>query len=126
VAIAHLRATIVGGATSAVAAAAYRHRATMFDASDDRVVSYAHKDDLAHEEIAIPDGAPQWVRDMLAGKTVAEGSEVLWTKVTDIETEADAQFARELEISLPKELERAEQILLSIGVEFSPRTGAQF
>jgi hypothetical protein len=59
VAIAHLRATVVGAGTSAVAAAAYRHRATMFDASEDCVVSYAHKKDApAHEEQRFGGGDP--------------------------------------------------------------------
>jgi Ti-type conjugative transfer relaxase TraA len=113
VAIAHLRATVVGAGTSAVAAAAYRHRATMYDASEDLVVSYAHKNgDLAHEEIALPTDAPQWVRDLLADRSVAKGSEALWTAVMIAETHIKAQFAQELEMSLPVELDHYEHLEL--------------
>ena len=51
-ALAHLRATVIGASRSPVASAAYRHRATMMDLSVGIVVSYAHNTDLAHEDRA--------------------------------------------------------------------------
>jgi ATP-dependent exoDNAse (exonuclease V) alpha subunit len=113
VAIAYLNASMISGGQSPVASAAYRHRASMMDASDERVVSYAHKKaDLAHEEIAIPADAPAWVLAMLDGKSVAKSSEALWNAVVDAETRVDAQFSRDIMVALPNELTREQNIAL--------------
>lgn len=112
VAIAHLRASIVGAARSPVAAAAYRHRAAMFDTLEDRAWSYKALKDLAHEEIALPEDAPRWIRALVEGKSIANASEALWTAVAEGEKRVDAQFARDLEMALPLELSKAEQIAL--------------
>jgi Ti-type conjugative transfer relaxase TraA len=113
VAIAHLNATMIGGGQSPVASAAYRHRASMMDASDERVVSYAHKQaDLAHEEIAVPADAPAWVVAMFEGKSVARSSEALWNAVVDAETRTDAQFSRDIMVALPNELTPEQNIAL--------------
>ena len=112
VAIAHLRASIVGAARSPVAAAAYRPRAAMFDTLEDRAWSYKAVKDLAHEEIALPEDAPGWIKALVEGKNIAAASEALWTAVAEGEKRVDAQFARDLEMALPRELTKAEQIAL--------------
>jgi Ti-type conjugative transfer relaxase TraA len=68
--------------------------------------------ELRHEELALPDQIPAWLRSAIEGKTVAEASEALWNAVDAFETRADAQLARELIIALPEELTRAENIPL--------------
>jgi len=69
-------------------------------------------DDLVHEELALPEDVPGWLRLAIDGKTAAGASEVLWNAVDAFETRVDAQLARELIIALPEELTRAENIAL--------------
>ena len=84
----------------------------MWDGAADATVSFTHKTDLAHEEIAVPVDAPAWLRAMIEGRTIAQASEALRNTVVDRERHPQAQFARELEMSLPKELDREQQIAL--------------
>ncbi|MGG6899013.1 Ti-type conjugative transfer relaxase TraA, partial [Rhizobium sp. BR 315] len=114
-AIMFVRAQVIsrGAGRSVVSAAAYRHRARMMD--DQSGTSFSYRGgaaELKHEELALPDQAPAWLRTAIDGKTVAAGSEALWNAVDAFETRADAQLARELIIALPEELTRAENIAL--------------
>ena len=68
--------------------------------------------ELKHEELALPDEIPAWLRRAIAAKSVAAASEALWNAVDAFETRVDAQLARELIIALPEELTRAENIAL--------------
>ncbi|WP_439632431.1 Ti-type conjugative transfer relaxase TraA, partial [Shinella sp.] len=68
--------------------------------------------ELKHEELALPDQVPAWLRIAIEGKSVAGASEALWNAVEAFETRADAQLARELIIALPEELTRGENIAL--------------
>ncbi len=114
-AIMFVRAQVInrGAGRSIVSAAAYRHRARMMD--DQAGTSFSYRRgaaELKHEELALPDQVPAWLRTAIDGKTVAAASEVLWNAVDAFETRADAQLARELIIALPEELTRAENIAL--------------
>lgn len=62
------------------------------------------KPDVIHTEIIAPDGvsAPAWVFDRQA----------LWNTVERAEKRVDAQFAREVEITLPRELDRGQAVAL--------------
>lgn len=95
------RAARPGGATrrSVVAAAAYRSGERLFDASQGRWFEF-DKPDVVHTEILAPDGAPAWVFDR----------QTLWNQVERSEKRVDAQLMREVEISLPVELPRDDQI----------------
>ncbi|MGO7093807.1 MobA/MobL family protein, partial [Rhizobium leguminosarum] len=68
--------------------------------------------ELVHEELALPDQIPAWLRSAISGQSVAKASEALWNAVDAFEKRADAQLARELIIALPEELTRAENIAL--------------
>ncbi len=114
-AIMFVRAQVIGrgAGRSIVSAAAYRHRARMMD--DQAGTSFSYRGgarELVHEELALPNQIPAWLKTAVEGKTVAAASEALWNAVDAFETRADAQLARELIIALPEELTRAENIAL--------------
>ncbi|WP_273793787.1 Ti-type conjugative transfer relaxase TraA [Brucella anthropi] len=114
-AIMFVRAQVIsrGAGRSIVSAAAYRHRARMMDEQAGTSFSYrGGAGELRHEELALPNQIPAWLRSAIEGKTVAEASEALWNAVDAFEIRADAQLARELIIALPEELTRAENIAL--------------
>ncbi len=119
VAIMFVRAQVIGrgAGRSIVAAAAYRHRARMMDEQAGTSFSYrAGASELVHEELALPEQIPAWLRTRIDGRSVAGASEVFWNAVDAFEKRADAQLARELIIALPEELTRTENIAL--GREF--------
>jgi Ti-type conjugative transfer relaxase TraA len=110
-----VRAQVIsrGGGRSIVSAAAYRHRARMVDEQAGTSFSYSGgAAELKHEELALPDQIPAWLRTAIDGKSVAAASEALWNAVDAFETRADAQLARELIVALPEELTRSENITL--------------
>ena len=59
-------------------------------------------DGIAHAEILLPQNAPQEFSNR----------SVLWNNVEKIEKSKNSQLAREIEIALPKELDREKQINL--------------
>lgn len=114
-AIGYARFTFVGSRSggSAVAAAAYRHRAAMTDRRLNKPVSFTHKArDLDHEEISLPPDAPEWMRALVEGRSIAKASEELWNAAQGAEVRADAQLARELLLALPVELSLDQNIAL--------------
>ncbi|MBY5450300.1 Ti-type conjugative transfer relaxase TraA [Rhizobium leguminosarum] len=114
-AIMFVRAQVIGrgGGRNIVSAAAYRHRTRMMDEQAGTSFSYrGGASELVHEELALPDQTPDWLRAAIDGRTVAAASEALWNAVDAFEKRADAQLARELIIALPEELTRAENIAL--------------
>ncbi len=114
-AIMFVRAQVIsrGAGRSVVSAAAYRHHARIMDGQVGTSFSYrGWASDLMHEELALPENIPAWLKNTIDGKSVAGASEVLWNAVDIFETRIDAQLARELIIALPEELTRAEKIAL--------------
>ncbi|MQX71621.1 Ti-type conjugative transfer relaxase TraA, partial [Sinorhizobium meliloti] len=114
-AIMFVRAQVIGrgAGRSIVSAAAYRHRTRMIDEQAGTSFSYrGGASELVHEELALPDDIPAWLKAAIDGRSVAKASEALWNAVEAHETRADAQLARELIIALPEELTRAENIAL--------------
>ena len=91
------------GGRSAVASAAYRAAECLNDEKLDREHDYTAKAGVVHSEILLPEGAPERWLDR----------ETLWNEVKDGEKRKDAQLARDIEISLPRELGRAEAIRLA-------------
>ncbi|RVH60607.1 Ti-type conjugative transfer relaxase TraA, partial [Sinorhizobium meliloti] len=114
-AIMFVRAQVIGrgAGRSIVSAAAYRHRARMIDEQAGTSFSYrGGASELVHEELALPEEIPAWLKAAIDGRSVAKASAALWNAVEAHETRADAQLARELIIALPEELTRAENIAL--------------
>ncbi|YCI04519.1 Ti-type conjugative transfer relaxase TraA [Ensifer sp. D2-11] len=114
-AIMFVRAQVIGrgAGRSIVSAAAYRHRTRMLDEQAGTSFSYrGGSRELVHEELALPDDIPAWLKTAIDGQSVAKASEALWNAVDAFETRGDAQLARELIIALPEELTRAENVAL--------------
>jgi ATP-dependent exoDNAse (exonuclease V) alpha subunit len=99
------RAAKVGGATrrSAVAAAAYRSGEKLYDSAQGKWFWF-DKPDVIHKEILAPEShsTAGWVFDR----------QTLWNMVERAEKRKDAQLAREVEITLPRELTKKQQIEL--------------
>ena len=112
-AIFHLHAQILGKANgnSAVAAAAYRHTAKMENSRTGQSYDYSAKRGNVHSEIALPEGAPDWV-SAFKSLPAPEASNAFWNAVEIFETRSDAQFAREMTLALPTELTREQNIAL--------------
>jgi Ti-type conjugative transfer relaxase TraA len=122
-AIAHFHAQLIGASTrSVVAAAAYRHRTTMV-AANDRTYAYKPDPALIYSAVVLPTDAPRWITSMLADKTPAEASCILWNAATVAEKRYDAQIAREFVIALPIELtaEQNIQLMKDYASEFTRR-----
>jgi Ti-type conjugative transfer relaxase TraA len=100
VAIYHLSTKPIsrGKGQNVVACAAYRSGEKLMDERCDKVHDYTKKQDVAHSEILTPDTAPAWMKER----------EQLWNHVEKIENRKDARLAREVQVSLPREL-RLEQ-----------------
>ncbi len=87
---------------SAVAAAAYRSGENLINEWDGMTHDYTRKGGVVHTEILLPIYALPAFQDR----------SVLWNSVEEIEKSRNAQLAREIEIALPVELSRKEQIRL--------------
>ncbi len=113
-AIAHFSASIVsrGSGRSVVLSAAYRHCAKMEYEREARTIDYTRKQGLLHEEFVIPSDAPEWVRSLIADRSVSGAVEAFWNKLEAFEKRADAQLARDLTIALPLELSAEQNIAL--------------
>lgn len=103
-AIYHLTAKTIsrGKGQSAVASAAYRSEKKLHDQRLGKTFDYTRKGICKHSEIMSPEIAPQWVFDR----------EKLWNQVEFSEKRKDSQLSREIELALPIELNRSEQIAL--------------
>ncbi len=104
-AIYHFSAKVIGRSTgrSAVAAAAYRAAERLHDERLDRDHDFTAKADPVHREIMLPAGAPERWLDRAT----------LWNEVEARERQHNSQLARDVEISLPRELSRAEAVALA-------------
>ncbi|CAN7674568.1 Ti-type conjugative transfer relaxase TraA [Pararhizobium sp. LjRoot235] len=113
-AVPHFSVSIVarGSGRSAVLSAAYRHCAKMDYEREARTIDYTRKQRLLHEEFVIPADAPQWLRAMIADRTVSAASEAFWNTVEAFEKRSDAQLAKDVTIALPIELSAQQNIAL--------------
>lgn len=87
---------------SAVACAAYRSGETIRDERIGETFTLGVADRVVHTEIFAPAGTPAWALDR----------STLWNRVEAFEKRKDAQLARECEVAVPDELNRAQQIAL--------------
>lgn len=91
-----------GQGRSAVGAAAYRAGEDITNEKDGVRHDYTRKDNVVHKEIVAPENAPDWVTDRSK----------LWNAVEQSETRKNSRTAREIEVALPTELSREQQIEL--------------
>ena len=92
-----------GKGKSAVAAAAYRAGDTITNDYDGITHEYTRKRGVVYTEILLPAHAPDEYRDRA----------VLWNAVEKIERAGNAQLAREINIALPCEFTREQNIALA-------------
>jgi ATP-dependent exoDNAse (exonuclease V) alpha subunit len=85
---------------SAVSAAAYRSGEKLYNEETGLIHDYTAKEGVIMNEIMLLGGAPARLLDR----------STLWNEVQKIEKRTDAQFAREVEVALPCELTRDQQI----------------
>ena len=85
-----------------MAAAAYRSGEKLVNEWDGMTHDYTRKGGIVHTEIMLPSHAPPSFTDR----------STLWNSVEQIEKSSTAQLAREIEVALPVELSRAEQLAL--------------
>ena len=88
------------GGRSAVASAAYRAGEKLYNEETGLTHDFTHKGGVVMNEIILPDNAPRRFLER----------QILWNEVQQIEKRSDAQFAREVEVALPNEMSRDEQI----------------
>ncbi|WP_442858617.1 MobA/MobL family protein [Acutalibacter sp. 1XD8-36] len=85
-----------------MAAAAYRSGEKLVNEWDGMTHDYTRKGGVVHTEIMLPAHAPPAFADR----------STLWNSVEQIEKSSTAQLAREIEVALPVELSRTEQLAL--------------
>lgn len=103
-AIYHFSAKVISrsSGSSATAAAAYRAGEKIVDVRTGEIHDYTRKKGVDSSWISAPDSAPDWVFNR----------QKLWNEVESVEIRRDSQLAREINIALPTELDRAEQLKL--------------
>ena len=101
----HFSAKVIGrgAGSSAVASAAYRSASRLHDERLDRHHDFSNKTGVIHSEVMLPDGAPEHLRDRQA----------LWNEVEATEKRKDAQLAREVEFSIPREMTKEQGVALA-------------
>lgn len=87
---------------SAVAAAAYRSGTKLVNEWDGMTHDYTRKGGIVHSEILLPAHAPPEFQDR----------STLWNSVEQVEKSSNSQLAREIEVALPVELSRDQQLAL--------------
>lgn len=103
-AIYHLHAKIISRSSgqSAVASSAYRSGEILLDERLGQTFDYTKKGGIVHTEIMAPENAPDWM----------EARKKLWNGAEAKERRKDAQIAREVEVALPRELSKEQNVEL--------------
>lgn len=104
-AIYHFSAKVVSRAngSSAVASAAYRSASELHDDRLNRDHDFRNKAGVIHSEVMLPEGAPERLNDR----------STLWNEVEAGEKRKDAQLAREVEFSIPREMNEKQGVQLA-------------
>ncbi|MCF8709213.1 Ti-type conjugative transfer relaxase TraA [Rhizorhapis sp. SPR117] len=104
-AIYHFSAKVISRAngSSAVASAAYRAAERLHDERLGRDHDFSNKAGVVHSEIMLPEGAPERLNDRTT----------LWNEVEAGEIRKDAQLVREVEFSIPREMNQAQGVQLA-------------
>jgi hypothetical protein len=104
-AIYHFSAKVISRAngSSAVASAAYRSASELHDERLGRNHDFSNKAGVIHSEVMLPQGAPERLSDRTT----------LWNEVEAGEKRKDAQLAREVEFSIPREMNEKQGVSLA-------------
>ena len=98
----HCSIKIIGrsGGRSAVASADYRSGEKLYNEETGMLHDFTRKGGVVYSAILLPENAPEQYKDR----------QILWNEVQKVEKRNDAQFAREVEVAFPVEMNREEQI----------------
>ncbi|HJW29377.1 MAG TPA: MobQ family relaxase, partial [Saprospiraceae bacterium] len=99
----HVNVFSRGKGLSAVAGAAYRAREKIQEARTGVTPDYSSYQDLAYAQIFLPECAPERLKIR----------SILWNEVDQVEKASNARTARQIEFSLPKELDIVQNIVLA-------------
>ena len=104
-AIYHFSAKVISrsNGSSAVASAAYRAAERLHDDRLGRDHDFSNKAGVVHSEIMLPEGVPERLNDRTT----------LWNEVEAGEKRKDAQLAREVEFSIPREMNQQQGVQLA-------------
>lgn len=104
-AIYHFSAKVISRASgsSAVASAAYRSASELHDERLGRNHDFSNKAGVIHSEVLLPEGAPERLNNRAT----------LWNEVEAGEKRKDAQLAREMEFSIPREMNQKQGVQLA-------------
>jgi Ti-type conjugative transfer relaxase TraA len=104
-AIYHFSAKVISRAngSSAVASAAYRSASELYDERLGRNHDFSNKAGVIHREVMLPQGAPERLNDR----------STLWNEVEAGEKRKDAQLAREVEFSIPRDMNEKQGVQLA-------------
>ena len=104
-AIYHFSAKVISRAngSSAVASAAYRAACELHDDRLERDHDFSNKAGVIHSEVMFPEGAPERLNDRAT----------LWNEVEAGEKRKDAQLAREVDFSIPREMNEKQGVALA-------------
>jgi len=104
-AIYHFSAKVISRAngSSAVASAAYRSASELHDARLGRAHDFSNKAGVIYSEVLLPKDAPERLSDRTT----------LWNEVEAGEKRKDAQLAREVEFSIPREMSQKQGVQLA-------------
>ena len=109
---------IPGKTVSVVSKAAYRSGQSLKDDRADKTFNYRSRtQEVAFSEIMAPENAPHWLRSenspgFAGAKKQREQRQQLWNTIERVERRKDSQLCREFVLSLPRQLDRAQQIEL--------------
>lgn len=104
-AVYHFSAKIISrkAGSSAVASAAYRAAERLHDDRLNRNHDFTNKAGVIHSEVMLPEGAPERLCDRTT----------LWNEIEAQEKRYDAQLAREVEFSIPREMNETQGVQLA-------------
>ncbi len=104
-AIYHFSAKVISrsNGSSVVASAAYRSASELHDERLGRSHDFSNKAGVIHSEVLLPKGAPERLNDRAT----------LWNEVEAGEKRKDAQLAREVEFSIPREMNEKQGVQLA-------------
>ena len=104
-AIYHFHTSIIKASKGkcAVASAAYISAESLYDERLGQTFSYTRKEEVVFSEILLPTNAPENLRDRAT----------LWNEVERVQNKSNSRYARQFDMALPVELDRAQMIELS-------------
>jgi ATP-dependent exoDNAse (exonuclease V) alpha subunit len=115
------RQPIPGKTVSVVAKAAYRSGQSLEDEKRDKTYNYRSRtQEVAYSEIMAPANAPAWLKEPVPDKAAGtkkqhDVRQKLWNEIERVEKRKDSTLAREFVLSLPRQLDREQQIELVRG-----------